>query len=84
MAPIPGKFCEDCAEDGDQTPAETEWDARYQDSGGLFLCERHADRRIGAYERAKADDFHGGSAPFSIQELAEAAGRERRELRRLD
>lgn len=41
----PGKFCEDCAEDGEQTPATQEWDARYMYSGGLFLCEKCADRR---------------------------------------
>lgn len=77
MAIIPGQFCEDCAEDGDQTPAEHEWDARFMDSGGLFLCERHADRRIDA---ASEPDY----GAVTISELCERARAQRRELRKRD
>lgn len=81
MAIIPGKWCEDCADRGDDAvPAETEWDAHYQDSGGLFLCERCADRRIDQHERSKAEAFYGGAAPFTLQEHYDAAVRQKREL----
>lgn len=43
-------LCEDCADDGEQVPAVHEWDRTGPGSGGLHLCDRHADRRQDAHE----------------------------------
>lgn len=82
MAIIPGKFCENDAQHGDeQVPAEYELDSWGVDSGGGgFLCDGCATRMA---EDAYEGKLEGGGG-VSMTELSERAYRERAELRRRD
>lgn len=86
MAIIPGKFCEQCAEDVEMpVPAEVELDSWGDGSGGGgFLCDNCATNQAEAAHEAKLEAYYGGSSPQSIAEQYDAAHRERRELRKRD
>lgn len=86
MAIIPGKFCEQCAEETEiPVPAEYELDSWGDGSGGGgFLCDNCATNMAEAAHERKLEAYYGSSSPQSIAELYDAAHRERAELRKRD
>lgn len=65
-------MCEDCALDGDETPATQEWDATGPGTGGWWLCDACASRW---QEASSEPDYHA----VTLDELYQRAAREKRE-----
>lgn len=79
MAIIPGLWCEDCLDEGRETPAEHVCDLP---RGVIYLCDGCAGQRYDAQQESDFAAYHGGSGPFSLNEQCAAALKQKRELER--